>query len=76
MSGCHDLPLRRRAAPLTGAHQWAWLPGRYGLVVLMPWLLPDRPMRWDARTAIAAGVVYLACAQVAALRPRPRGRPR
>ncbi|WP_328345611.1 sensor histidine kinase [Micromonospora sp. NBC_00421] len=61
-------------AALTSAHHWAWLPGLYGLVVLMPWLLPDRPMRRGARVAVAAGVLYLACAQVAALTaPAPYG---
>ncbi|MBO4206405.1 sensor histidine kinase [Micromonospora echinofusca] len=46
-------------AVLTGAHGWAWVPGLYALMVLLPWLLPDRPLGWFSRTALAVGTAYL-----------------
>ena len=44
---------------LLSAHHWAWVPGLYALVVVLPWLLPDR--RWTSvdRTAVGVGLGYL-----------------
>ncbi|WFE39936.1 sensor histidine kinase [Micromonospora sp. WMMD998] len=59
---------------LTALHDWAWVPGLYALVVVMPWLLPDRPPRRLDRIATATGLGYLAVTVLAlATAPPPVG---
>ncbi|MEH1014760.1 histidine kinase [Micromonospora sp. CPCC 206060] len=59
---------------LTGAHRWVWVPGLYALMVLLPWLLPDRPLGWFSRTALAVGTAYLVVNQWLVLTfPAPYG---
>ncbi|WDZ83586.1 sensor histidine kinase [Micromonospora cathayae] len=59
---------------LLSAHHWAWIPGLYALVVVMPWLLPERRPRPVERIAVAVGLGYVALAWVAVLTaPAPRG---
>ncbi|MEU4398098.1 sensor histidine kinase [Micromonospora orduensis] len=45
---------------LLSAHHWAWVPGLYALVVVMPWLLPDRRRTAVDRVAVGVGLGYLA----------------
>jgi len=44
---------------LLSAHSWAWVPGLYGLVVVVPWLLPDRPPGWVGRFSVGIGSGYV-----------------
>ncbi|MEV6708161.1 sensor histidine kinase [Micromonospora wenchangensis] len=56
---------------LTALHRWAWVPGLYALVVVMPWLLPDRPPDRFGRCAVAAGVGYVVVTMAAAVTAPP-----
>ncbi|MBB5874413.1 signal transduction histidine kinase [Allocatelliglobosispora scoriae] len=63
---------------LIGAHTWAWLPGLYGLVVLLPWLLPadapGRGLRVVRAAAVSLGIGYVIAAVLVALtNPAPYG---
>ncbi|MEE3921259.1 hypothetical protein V2I01_32705 [Micromonospora sp. BRA006-A] len=59
---------------LTALHQWAWVPGLYSLVVVLPWLLPERPPGRLDRIAVAAGLGYVALTvAVLATAPPPVG---
>ncbi|MEU4569970.1 sensor histidine kinase [Micromonospora sp. NPDC023956] len=59
---------------LLSAHHWAWVPGLYALVVVMPWLLPERTPGRVERVAVAVGLGYVALASVTVLTaPPPRG---
>ncbi|GIF83526.1 hypothetical protein Cba03nite_48750 [Catellatospora bangladeshensis] len=69
-------------ALLTGAHGWAWVPGLYGLLVLLPWLLPTGAARrrpWTAGRVLRAGVLaagaccVTAATAVAMTAPAPYG---
>ncbi|MFB6394208.1 sensor histidine kinase [Polymorphospora lycopeni] len=55
------------SVPLAGAAYWAWVPGFYALIVVMPWLLPVRPLRAATRFTIGAGVLLVVLAQVCAV---------
>lgn len=52
---------------LAGVAYWAWVPGFYALVVLLPWLLPVRPLDRSTRVAVGAGAVLIVVAQACAL---------
>lgn len=55
-------------------HHVAWVPGLYALVVVMPWLLPDRPLGRLDRLAAATGLGYVALTTaVLATAPPPLG---
>ncbi|QLQ36696.1 sensor histidine kinase [Micromonospora robiginosa] len=56
---------------LAALHQWAWLPGLYSLVLVMPWLLPDRPLGRIDRLAVAAGAGYVVVTLAAAVTAPP-----
>ncbi|MGY4909515.1 histidine kinase [Micromonospora aurantiaca (nom. illeg.)] len=59
---------------LTAVHQWAWVPGLYSLVVVMPWLLPERPPGRLDRIAVAVGLGYVALTvAILATAPPPVG---
>ncbi|WP_416902659.1 sensor histidine kinase [Micromonospora echinospora] len=59
---------------LLSAHHWAWVPGLYALVVVMPWLLPERTPNRVERVAVAVGLGYVALTWVLVLTaPPPRG---
>ncbi|MFE0591197.1 histidine kinase [Micromonospora echinospora] len=57
-----DVPL-----PLAGIAYWAWVPGFYALAVVLPWLLPVRPLGRAARAAVGVGVAFIVVAQVCAV---------
>ncbi|MEV0001756.1 hypothetical protein AB0H28_05635 [Micromonospora sp. NPDC050980] len=59
---------------LSALHGSAWIPGLYALVVVMPWLLPDRPLGRLDRLAAATGAGYVTVTFAAAVTgPPPLG---
>ncbi|GIF13471.1 sensor histidine kinase [Actinoplanes teichomyceticus] len=53
---------------------WAWLPGFYAFMVVLPWLLPAGATSRTARTAVAAGTAFIAIAEICVLTaPAPYG---
>ncbi|NBE83379.1 sensor histidine kinase [Micromonospora rubida] len=54
-------------AQLLGAADWTRVPGFYALIVVLPWLLPVRPLRRAARIAIGSGAAFIALAQACVL---------
>ncbi|RGC69378.1 Sensor histidine kinase LiaS [Micromonospora sp. MW-13] len=52
---------------LAGVAYWAWVPGFYALVVVLPWLLPVRPLDRSTRVAVGVGAVLIVVAQACAL---------
>ncbi|MGI5175630.1 sensor histidine kinase [Dactylosporangium sp. CA-152071] len=44
---------------LTDAWSWAWIPGLFGLLILLPWLLPPRRPTAGVRAVLACGVAFI-----------------
>ncbi|MEV4627314.1 ATP-binding protein [Micromonospora sp. NPDC049523] len=46
-----------------GSAYWAWVPGFYALIVVLPWLLPVRPIDRSIRIAVGVGAAFIVVAQ-------------